>query len=88
MENGISGNGLLFRFEGRYIGADLLPREILGPTPYDQVRFWTSYLRIGELFVYNGHWYQVKVNRLINVSDSVQRYVFFAVPERYQIREE
>ncbi len=88
MEEGISGNGLLIRYEGRYVGTDFLPREILGPSPKVQPRFWTSYLRVGELFVYNGYWYQVKVNKLQNISDTVQKYVFFAVPERYQIREE
>jgi len=88
LDREISGNGLLFRYEGRYMGTDMLPREILGPHPSGHVRFWTSYLREGELFNYQGYWYQVKVNKLVQVSDLIQKYTFFAVPEPRQIREE
>lgn len=81
-------NGLLFRFVGRFMGSELLPREIYGLEPSTESRFWTSYLRAGEFFIWQGYWYQVVVNRLDNVSDLVQRYIFYAVPENFPIREE
>jgi hypothetical protein len=84
----ISGDGLLIRYEGKYLGNELLPREVLGPSPSGNVRFWTSYLRVGELFHYKGCWYQVKINKLTGITDSIQSYLFFATPERSILREE
>lgn len=84
----LKGPGLLFRFVGKYHGLEMLPREILGPYASDKSGFWTSFLRVGELFVWNGNWYQVVVNKLEPLSGDVHRYIFYAVPEEYSIREE
>ncbi len=72
-------NGLLFQFEGKKVGTDQFPRELLGIYGEKEVRFWTSYLRPGELFFWKGGWFKVLVNRLEDFGNS-QKYFFFAVP--------
>lgn len=84
----IDGNGLLFRFEGRFMGIEPLPRAVYGSVPYSDSRFWISYLRVGELFVWKESWYQVVINKMENINDQVQSYVFFAIPESGHLREE
>jgi len=70
-------NGLLFQFEGKKVGTDQFPRELLGIYGEKEVRFWTSYLRPGELFFWKNCWYRVVTNNLEELG-GIQKYTFFA----------
>ena len=70
-------NGLLFQFEGKKVGTDQFPRELLGIYGEKEVRFWTSYLRPGELFFWKNCWYRVVTNKLEELG-GIQKYTFFA----------
>ena len=73
------GDGLLFQFEGKQIGIDQIPRESFGIYGEKNIRFWTSYLRTGELFFWKNSWYRVAINKLENFGE-FQKYTFFAIP--------
>lgn len=80
-------DGLLFRYEGKMIGMEMLPKEILGSSSKDGSRFWISYLRVGELFFYKGGWYKVEINKL-EKRGGQEAYTFYASTEKLIVREE
>ncbi len=81
-----SKDGILFRFEGKMLGLEMLPKELLGSRE-GGTRFWISYLRVGELFCWKDAWYKVEVNKLVE-SGSLQSYTFYASSEKIIVREE
>ena len=73
----LPGDGLLFQFEGKQVGIDQIPRESFGIYGEKHIRFWTSYLRPGELFFWRNSWYMVVINKLEKIGE-FHKYTFFA----------